>query len=124
MASAKQKPSNGPAVPKGMRLLEGGYAKTWNVEEMPTLEGVVSAAPKTVTLNQGTKKQADRQCVEVRTKSGDRFTVWESAGLTPLFERLGEKDAIPCNVWIAFKGYGTAKKGQNAPKLFDVAISD
>jgi hypothetical protein len=125
MATAKATARKSTAnAPKGMRMLEGGYAKTWNVDELPVLEGEIGAAPKTVTLNQGTKKQADRQCVEVRTKDGDRYTVWESAALTALFERLGEKGAIPCKVWIAFKGYGVAKKGQNAPKLFDVAISD
>lgn len=118
-SAVRKQPSN---VPKGMRVLEGGYANTWNVEEVPTLDGEVTAAPKVVTLTKG-KKTTDRQCIEVRTKDGDRYTVWESAGLTPLFERLNEKDAIPCRVWIAFKGYGTAKKGQNAPKLFDVAIS-
>jgi hypothetical protein len=104
--------------PKDMTIIQGGYASTWNVEEMPILEGIVNDVPKTVTLTQG-KKQQDRRCVEVRTDNGDRYTVWESAALGPLFEKLVEE--IPCRVWISFKGFGKAKKGQNPPKLFDSA---
>jgi len=123
-ASAARKSIINSSPPKGMKVLEGGFAKTWNVDEMPVLEGTVANPPKLVTLNQGTKKQTERQCVEVRTKSGDRYTLWESAALTTLFERLGVEKDLPLDIWVAFKGYGTAKKGQNAPKLFDVAISD
>lgn len=114
--------SNSPSVPKGMRMLEGGYAKTWNVDEMPILQGEVSAVPKTVTLNAGTKKQTTRQCVEVRTADGERYTLWESAALTSLFERLSVEKDLPLKIWVSFRGLGVAKKGQNAPKLFDVAI--
>ncbi len=107
------------AVPKGMTQLAGGYAKTWNVEEKSTMHGAVSEAPRTVTLTQG-KKTVDRRCIEVKDEDGERYTVWESAGLVNLFEALTEK--APCKVWIHFTGYGTAKKGQNAPKLFETAI--
>jgi len=102
-----------------MKAIQGGYAATWNVDELPVLQGTVSDAPKTVTLTQG-KRQVERRCIEVKTADGDRFTVWESAALVPLFGALAEE--APCKVWIAFKGYGTAKKGQNPPKLFDSAI--
>jgi len=132
MASAKasarkndRKASQNSNVPRGMRLLEGGYAKTWNVDELPELSGTVSNPPKSVTLNAGTKKETVRECVEVRTEDGERYTLWHSAALTPLFERLGEiTDKKPLRIWVAFKGLGVAKKGQNAPKLFDVAVSD
>lgn len=123
MATRKAKAattSNSAQVPKGMKVIQGGFAKTWNVDEMPVIQGSISEAPKTVTLNKGTKKEADRRCVEVKTSDGDRYTVWESAALVALFDNLAEE--APCKVWIAFKGYGTAKKGQNAPKLFDSAI--
>jgi hypothetical protein len=33
-----------------------------------------------------------------------------------------EEAKLPCAVWIQFKGFGIAKKGQNAPKLFESAI--
>ena len=131
MPASKTKPaprtSAAPATPaaqppKGMKTLDGGFAKNWDVEQLPILEGKVEHEVKTVTLNKGTKKEADRRCCEVRTADGDRYTLWESAALVSLFEKLAETGAVPCKVWISFKGYGTAKKGQNAPKLFDVAV--
>jgi hypothetical protein len=122
-AKAKASATSNPKVPKGMRVLEGGYAKTWNQDEMPELSGEVREVPKTVTLNKGTRKESDRQCVEVHTAEG-RFTLWESAALGALFERLSVAKDLPLKIWVAFKGLGTAKKGQNAPKLFDVAIGE
>lgn len=121
--ASKNQTNTAPQPPKGMKVIHGGYAKTWNVDEMPVLEGKVSEGPKTVTLNKGTKKEADRRCVEVTTDDGSRYTLWESAGLAGLFEKLAEAE-LPVKVWVAFRGLGTAKKGQNAPKLFDAAISD
>ena len=123
MANAKAsqaRKSSGP--PKGMKTLEGGFAKTWNVDELPELTGTVKNVPKLVKLNAGTKKETDRQCVEVLASDGERYTLWESAALATLFERLSDEKELPMKIWVAFKGYGTAKKGQNAPKLFDVAI--
>jgi hypothetical protein len=115
---AKQKQSNSTA-PKGMKMIEGGYAKSWNVEEFDTISGKVSEGPKTVQLTQG-KKTVDRRCIEVKTDDGERYTVWESAALGALFAAIEEQ--APCKVWIHFTGYGTAKKGQNPPKLFESAI--
>lgn len=115
---------NAPQVPKGMRVLEGGYAQQWDVESMPVLEGQVRSVPKSVILNKGTKKETERQCVEVHATNGERYTLWESAALTALFERLSVEKDLPLEIWVAYRGLGVAKKGQNAPKLFDVAISD
>lgn len=115
---------NTAQVPKGMRVLEGGYAQQWDVDALPVLEGTVNSVPKTVTLNKGTKKEAERQCVEVHVKDGGRYTLWESAALSALFERLQAEKDLPLKIWVAYRGLGVAKKGQNAPKLFDVAISD
>jgi hypothetical protein len=126
MAKAKAKEnvgSSGP--PKGMRTIEGGYAKSWDIEEMPVIDGRVESAIKTVTLTQkrnGKTESVDRQCVEVKTSDGERYTVWESATLANLFSAL--EQAIPCSVWIKFTGYGKAKRGQNPPKLFESAIGD
>ena len=122
MATAKAKasaPRPSATPPKGMKQIQGGYAATWDVEKLPVLQGSISEAPKTVTLTQG-KKQVERRCVEVKTADGDRYTVWESAGLASLFSAVEEQ--TPCKVWISFRGYGVAKKGQNPPKLFDSAI--
>jgi hypothetical protein len=123
MATAKKKapaaPSNAAAVPKGMSMISGGYAATWDVEKQDTLEGAVADKPRAVELTQD-KKKVERRCIEVKTSDGERFTVWESAGLVNLFSAIEEK--APCTVWIHFRGFGTAKRGQNPPKLFDSAI--
>lgn len=116
--AAATKSTSQPA-PRGMKMIQGGYAKSWNVEEQDTIQGAVNDAPRVVQLTQG-KKQVERRCIEVKTDSGDRFTVWESAALGSLFEAITEQ--APCKVWIHFLGYGTAKKGQNPPKLFEAAI--
>lgn len=120
MASAKASATKSSGPPKGMKPLVGGFAKTWNTDEFDTLQGKVADAPKSVTLNKGTKKETERRCVEVVTDSGDRYTLWESAGLVPLFNAIAEQH--PCKIWVKFMGLGVAKKGQNAPKLFDCAI--
>ena len=126
MATAKAKKAeqtSAAAPPKGMREISGSYAKSWDVEKKPLMYGIVKEKAKTVTLTQG-KKQVDRQCIEVEEdETGERYTVWESAGLKNLFSALDEAD-LPATVWIKFTGYGTAKKGQNPPKLFDAAIGD
>lgn len=119
MAKAKQSASNGGNIPKGMKPITGGYAKTWDVEEFDTIDGQAQE-PKTVKLKQG-GKEVERRCVEVKnTSDGERYTVWESAALANLFDALAEQ--APCRVYIRFTGYGKAKKGQNAPKLFESAI--
>jgi len=125
---AKAKASAPPArtasaVPKGMRVLEGGYAKTWNVDEKPILQGEVRDVPKEVTLNAGTKKETKRNCVEVHD-GNERYTLWESATLKALFERLSVEKDLPLKIWVEFTGYGVAKRGQNAPKLFNVAVGE
>lgn len=105
-------------VPKGMKALSGSFAPTWDPDKVNPLQGTFGE-PKTVPLKQG-NKTVDRRCVEFTTNKGERFTVWESAGLKTMFE-----DVEPgTEVYIRFDGYGEAKKGQNAPKLFTVAVDD
>ena len=121
-AKAKATAKNASAQPpKGMTLIAGGYANSWDVDTLSTMEGTVNDPPRVVQITQGGKLQ-DRKCVEVKTDSGERFTVWESAALVNFFEVLAEK--APCRVWIHFLGYGKAKKGQNAPKLFEAAVGE
>jgi hypothetical protein len=54
-------------------------------------------------------------------KSGERFTVWESAALVELFDQIKETGEGP-EVYLRFEGLGKKKPGQNPPKLFTVAI--
>jgi hypothetical protein len=109
-------------IPAGMKTLGGGFAPTWKPEEHSVLHGLVTGDVKTVEMTIGRKKQ-DRRCVEITEHdTQERFTVWESAALGELFDVLAE-DGINQDVYIRFDGLGTAKKGQNPPKLFTVAIA-
>lgn len=111
--------ANGSAdVPKGMKALSGSFAPTWDPAKVGTLDGTFGPI-KTVPLKQGNKTQ-DRRCVEFKTQGGERFTVWESAGLRTLFDEVKPGT----RVFIKYEGLGQAKRGQNAPKRFLVAVAD
>jgi len=129
--ASKRKPAPASAslpqsqdIPKGMKAIGSGYAPSWDVDKLPTLHGTVSSEIKTVPLKQG-RKTTDRRCVEVTSKvDQQKHTVWESATLAELFDQLiaRGKKVIGTEVWMHFDGFGKKKAGQNAPKLFTVAI--
>jgi len=111
----------GEDIPQGFEQIGAGYAPTWKPEELGVLHGKVTGSVREVELTIGRKKQ-QRRCMEVtRKKSGERFTVWESAALGDLFDQVSEIGE-GCEVWLRFDGHGKAKTGQNAPKLFTVAL--
>ena len=111
----------GEAIPEGFEEIGGGYALTWRPEEQKTLHGRVTGDVRDVEMTVGRKKQT-RRCMEVTTKkSGERFTVWNSAALNELFDQIIELGVGP-EVFIRFDGYGKKKPGQNPPKLFTVAL--
>ena len=108
-------------IPEGFEQIGGGYAPTWKPDEIQVLHGPVTGGVRTVEMTIGRKKQ-ERRCMEVtQKKSGVRFTVWESAALGVLFDQIAETGEGP-EVYIRFEGLGKAKTGQNAPKLFTVAV--
>lgn len=118
-AKAKARPrGNGKAsengLPAGFKRVEG-FGQNWDVEAMPILQGTWGKI-RTIDVKRGKKTEPARVC-DVTTEDGKRYTVWESATLVPAFEEVSEGD----EVYISFDGYGTAKKGQNAPKLFTFA---
>ena len=111
----------GEAVPEGFEEIGGGYAPTWKPDEMRVLHGPVTGGVREVEMTIGRKKQTHR-CMEItRKKSGERYTVWESAALGELFDQIAETGEGP-EVFLRFEGLGKKKPGQNPPKLFTVAI--
>ena len=120
-AKAKSLPQ-GNDIPAGFNQIGGGYAKTWDPAQGDTLQGPTTSAVKVVSMKQG-RNTVDRRCVEITdTDSGERHTLWESAILRDFFDAL-EESGEGTEVYVRFDGLGTAKKGQNAPKLFTVAIA-
>lgn len=121
-------------IPEGMKQMGGGYANTWKPEnEGDTIHGPVTAAVKTVEFDQRRKvkgkwvneKVERRVCEVTNTEDDQRYAVWESAALAALFDELAEAgdDAIGTVVFLRFDGLGKKKAGQNAPKLFTVAMA-
>ncbi len=109
-----KKPSNKtPVVPEGYKAI--GRAPNWDIEKHPIISGErgptseVEFPPK----KKGEKKRVVRTMVLNDAVIGP-VNVWESGMLRDFFDQTEEGD----DVRIEFLGYGTAKKGQNAPKLF------
>lgn len=121
-------------IPKGMKQMGGGYAPTWKPEkEGESLHGLVSAPVKTVEFQQRRKvkgkfveETVERRVCEVTNKADSkRYAVWESAALVELFDSLAllEDKAVGTEIFVQFDGLGKKKAGQNAPKLFTVAMA-
>lgn len=107
-------------IPEGFQTMGGGYAPSWKPEDVPVLHGTVTGAVREVEMTIGRKKQT-RRCMEITTLDGkDRYTVWESAALGDFFDAVTEAGEGG-EYFLRFDGLGTAKKGQNPPKLFTVA---
>ena len=111
----------GEDVPEGFETIGASYAATWKPEELKVLHGPVTGGVREVELTIRKEKKTVR-CMEVtRKKSGERYTVWESASLRDLFDQIAETGEGP-EVYIRYDGLGKKKPGQNPPKLFTVAI--
>jgi hypothetical protein len=131
---ASKKRGNGASIetPKGFRKVETGISGVWK-PKVPGqfIVGIVGHAVETKG-NDGranvyyTFKLADDTSGPIET--ADEKPVESEAGLnigvggktlqTFLADHVGQP------VWIAFRGMGTAKKGQNAPKLYDAFERD
>lgn len=110
-------------IPEGMQQLGGGYAPTWKpAAEGEALHGIVTGGVRMVEMTIGRKKQ-ERRCFELTTHGDEqRFTIWESAALGELFDQVTEHGE-GLEVYVRYDGLGTAKKGQNPPKLFTCAAA-
>lgn len=118
-------------IPEGMKKIGSGNAPTWKPEVGDSLHGEVTDGVKIVEFK--TKKKVKGKLVEETTErrvmevtnreDGERFAVWESAALEELFDTISER-GVGTDIYLRFDGLGTAKKGQNAPKLFTVAIAE
>ena len=115
------------SIPAGMKQMGGGYAPTWTPEEIgDSIHGVVSDLPKELTINKGKKNENETRVMEVTDMEGERFAVWQSAVLTPLFDEIEElgDDGIGTEIFIEYNGLGKKKPGQNAPRLYTVAVAE
>ena len=111
-------------LPKGFTAI-GGFGKSWpndDTEAGDAIQGVVIDYDS-ITVDRKRGKKIVKETVnnlKLETADGSVFTLWESAGLRALFE----EDYTDVEVWIRFDGMGTAKRGQNAPKLYTLAYNE
>jgi hypothetical protein len=110
-----KKASKGVTLPNGYKVI--GRAPNWDMEKHPVLDGERGEA-KDVTFVDPKKKGKDAKRV-VRTfivndETLGPVNVWESGGLRDLFDNTEDGDTVR----IEYLGLGTAKKGQNPPRLF------
>lgn len=108
------------SLPKGFTSI-GGQGETWR----PTKRGAsITGTLAGVRVVKVERKRGGKLVKEpckvytVRDSDGGEIQLWQSAGLRAM-ERVkkGQK------VFIRFDGMGKAKKGQNAPKLYTVAVA-
>src|SRR5690554_5165835 len=129
MATAKKKTSEqrladakervvGNGVPEGFTPVLSGYAETWQPEIGDHILGDVVGV-KNQTIRRG-RKEVETRVMTVQKDDGTHVSVWESALLAALFD-----DVVPgeSRVYIRYDGQGTAKKGQNPPRLYTCGIS-
>ena len=108
--------ANANAIPSGFSALSGDYPETHRFEDDPIIIGTWIGS-RDAEITQGGRK-VTRLVATVELESGERRSVWESAGLKGLFDSVAPGD----QVYIRFDGMGTPKPGMNAPKLFTTAI--
>lgn len=113
----RKKPAANVALPEGYTAV-AGFGDSWpgtNPEVGATLIGEIVGYDE-VEVRRG-RKIEETNTMRVEDEDGKVWTVWESAGLRPLFEY--EEGTHIC---IIFTGMGKAKKGQNAPKLYNIGV--
>jgi hypothetical protein len=65
------------------------------------------------------KKKVEVEVAKLETLDGPVLTLWESAGLAPIFDY---EEGV--EVAIIFDGMGKAKRGQNAPRLYRIGVNE
>ena len=111
------------SIPEGFKQLGGSYAETWNVEEQPLLQGVITGEVKEVEITRQKEKVMVRCCELTENETEKRFTVWESAALESFIDKVAA-EGIGGEYFLRYDGLGKKKRGQNAPTVFTVAFAE
>lgn len=108
-------PKSKAAMPKGFKVI--GRAPNWNPEKNPVITGE-RGKTKNVILDEGTRDEREVRTFVLDDEEIGSVNVWESSYLRDLFDNTDDGDVVR----IEFLGYGKAKKGQSAPKLFECGV--
>lgn len=113
----KKSKSKTPTLPSGFKVI--GRAPNWDFEKYPVVVGERGPEHE-VIMDKGTKKERTVRNFILQEETLGAVTIWESSMLKQMFDETEEGN----NIRIEFLGFGEAKKGQNAPKLFSCAMKD
>lgn len=86
----KRKPTG--ELPAGFKPITGGFGLQWDFEDMPEMQGVVQRMDR-VEVGKG-KNKREKGVMDVKTKDGAVYAVWESAALSPLFAAVNVGDEV------------------------------
>lgn len=112
---AGKKAKRAGSLPEGYKVI--GRAASWDLEKYPVIEGVRGVTSDIVMpKKKGEKKARTVRNFVLQDDTIGAVTVWESSMLRDAFDQSEDGDTLR----IEFLGYGDAKKGQNAAKLFNV----
>lgn len=114
-AGKKAKPI---VLPNGYKVI--GRAPNWDMDKNPVVEGE-RGETRTVTFNEGTKKEESRECFIVNDEELGAVVVWNSTGLRDCFEQTEEGQTVR----IEYLGQTKpTRKGYSGMKLFSVGVKD
>lgn len=110
------------ALPRGYKAVSG-FGESWpgqDARKGAELTGTVTGFDEyKAPARKGEKRGRIVKIARIESNDGKMYSVWESSGLRSLFAQ--DEGA---EVYLRFEGMGKAKKGQNAPKLYTVAVRE
>jgi hypothetical protein len=81
-----------PVLPNGYKVI--GRAPNWDVDKHPVVEGERGESVKSVTMDEGTKKEREVRTFIVQDEEIGAVTVWESGMLRDLFDQTEAGDKV------------------------------
>ena len=114
---AARKKAKVAALPKGFSAI-GGFGKTFPDDKTKAgeaIQGVVTDYQENIKTQHGTTA-----LLRLETKTGEVYTVWQSAALGVLFD----EDYTDVEIWLRYDGLGKKKGKKNPAKLFTLAVNE
>lgn len=104
-------------LPKGFEPISG-FGQAWPGEDAKPNDSLVGTITEFDEFDTGKgRNKRTVQTMKVEDGEGRVHTLYESSGLRALFEY-----EIGTEIAVIFDGMGRAKRGQNAPRLYRLAV--
>lgn len=104
-------------LPKGFEAISG-FGQSWPGEDATIGDMLVGSITDFDEFETGKgRNKRTVQTMKVEDGDGRVYTLYESSGLRALFEY-----EVGTEIAVIFEGMGRAKRGQNAPRLYRLAV--